>query len=76
MKKIFLSLAASALILGFVACNNDKTEVKTATPEATKPPPAPEKVEPKTEISVSPDGGEVKTKDVKVKIDTKDTLRK
>ncbi len=89
MKYIFEGLFTCALFILMVSCNNEKKEEvkeKKATVEA------PVKVEKKTEISVGPDGGSVKTKDgkemevnkngvkvgtkdVKVKLNTKDTLK-
>ncbi len=72
LNKIF----AIVLIGGALACNNQKaeepkTEAKPA-PTVVEPKPA----EPKTSVSVGPDGAEVKTKDVNLKLNTKDTLRK
>ena len=74
--KIVRGLICIAAV-GFMACNNDTTEAAKPAPEAKKPAAtAPVKVEPKTEVSVNPNGAEVETKKVKVKVDTRDTLKK
>ena len=78
MKTRIAQFFLAALLLGFVACNNQESEAEkpapapeTAKPAATTPKPA----DPKTEVSVGPGGAEVKTSDVKVKVATKDSAR-
>lgn len=76
MKTALVKTVAGCFLLVMIACNNETSEAKT--PEAAKPAPAattPVKVEPKTEVSVGPDGAEVKTKDIKVKVNTRDTTK-
>jgi hypothetical protein len=94
MKTILTKFVLVSAIFGFVACNNSekKTEEASATESGSSA--APATTEPKkTEVSVGPNGAEVKTKtgaevkvdgsggsvgnkDVKIKINTKDTTRK
>lgn len=64
MKSTLTGITAITLFFSVVACNADKEEKKTTPPESTS--------KEKTEISVGPDGGEVKTKDVDLKVVTKD----
>lgn len=71
MKSTLTGIAAIVLLFSIIACNNDKEEKKTTPIESTSS----AKEKEKTEISVGPDGGEVKTKDVDLKIVTKDTSK-
>jgi hypothetical protein len=74
MKKRFVQFFAIATMVSVVSCNNDNTEKSVETKPAKPATETPVKVEPKTEISVGPDGAAVETKKVNVKINTKDTL--
>lgn len=75
MKSIFCRLFAASLLIAAISCNNEKTEatkteVKTSTPVKTTTETK------KTEVTVGPGSAEVKTKDVNVKLNTKDTTKK
>ena len=90
MKRQFARFFAAALLFGAVACNNEKTEQKEEKTTVSPTKTAGEAK--KTEISVGPNGGSVKTrdgkeveldksgarvgtKDVNVKVNTKDTTK-
>ncbi|MEI9943842.1 MAG: hypothetical protein WDN26_06425 [Chitinophagaceae bacterium] len=73
MKSTLTRCLAIALFFTATACNNDtKTEETKVVPVETKPAPPKEK----TEVSVGPNGAEVKTKDANIKFNTKDTTKK
>jgi uncharacterized protein (DUF2147 family) len=74
MKKRLVQFFAVAIMISVVACNNDNTEKAAETKTAKPATETPVKVEPKTEISIGPDGAAVETKKVNVKVNTKDTL--
>ncbi len=79
MKFSLNKILAVVLIGGAVACNNQKAEEPKTEKMESKPAPTvvePKPAEPKTSVSVGPDGAEVKTKDVNLKLNTKDTSRK
>jgi hypothetical protein len=93
MKTMIVRFVLASSIFGFVACGNSekKTEETKSAESGSATTPATEPK--KTEVSVGPNGVEVKTKkgdevkvdgsggsvgnkDVKIKINTKDTARK
>lgn len=95
MKTKGIQLLAASFLAVIVACNNQtteekkpeqgnsttvKTETKTAEPKKTEVTVGPDGAEVKTktgeEVKVSQSGGTVGTKDVKVKVNTKDTTKK
>ena len=74
MKKVVSGIISTFLLVAVVACNNEnkeETKSSSAQPSSTTT-----KDSKKTEISVGPGGAEVKTKDVGIKINTKDSTNK
>jgi len=67
-----LKFLAGVLLLTAISCNNEKKEEPKPAPATAVPE---KKAAEKTEISVSPNGGELKTKDAIIKLNTKDTTK-
>ncbi|MGZ8557452.1 MAG: hypothetical protein ACXWWC_03930 [Chitinophagaceae bacterium] len=78
MKTTFARLFAASFLLVMLACNNEKKKEETTTTTKEQPATTPATTTPaepkKTEISIGPDGAEVKTKSgTEVKVSDKGT---
>jgi hypothetical protein len=67
-----LRFLTAFLFMTAISCTNEKKEEPKVAPATATPE---KKAADKTEISVSPTGGEVKTKDATIKLNTKDTTK-
>ena len=89
MKTMIIKFVLASALFGFVACNNSekKTEETNATESGTATEPkktevsvgpggAEVKTKSGTEVKVGESGGSVGNKDVNIKINTKDTIKK